>query len=121
MAEYETTRDADGNEVVVERRVVERRPAGTYADTTVVERRRGGGGVGIVILLLLIAVAVWAAFHFGLLGVADKGSLPTVNVTTSGGEAPKITTGSIDVGTKKQTVEVPTLQVQKADGASSSQ
>ena len=120
MAEYETARDADGNEVLIEKRVVERRPAGTtYASDPVVQRRSGGGGFGILIALLIIAALVWAAFHFGLLGVSDKGSLPTVNVTTTGGSTPTITTGKIDVGSKKQEVDVPTVHVEKADGASS--
>jgi preprotein translocase subunit SecY len=110
MAEFETTRDANGN-------------------TVVVERRRGGGGIGIIIALVIIAALVWAAFHFGLIGVSDKGSLPTVNVTADGGKAPELTTGSIDVGsktttvetptvtTKETTVEVPTVSVNKAEDA----
>ncbi|QXQ06093.1 hypothetical protein KX816_18195 [Sphingosinicellaceae bacterium] len=95
MAEYETVRDAAGNPVVV-------------------ERRRGGGGIGWLVVLVIIAALVWAAFHYGLIG-SSGGSLPTVAV--SGGEAPKITTGSIDVGSKTTTVETPTVTVNKAPDA----
>ena len=97
MAEYETVRDAAGNPVVV-------------------ERRRSGGGIGWLVALIVLAALVWAAFHYGLIG-SSGGSLPKVNISATGGEAPTVTTGSIDVGTKKTEVETPTVTVNKAPDA----
>lgn len=100
-------------------------------DGRVVETRRSSSPawlLGIVVIALIIV----AAFAFGLINVDQTrtGELPTVNVETSGGQAPAfdvdtaevnvgsksetIQTPTVDVGTKSSTVEVPTISVDPA-------
>jgi len=93
MADYETTRDG---------RTVEVRRSGTP---------------GWLIALLVIVALVIAAFAFGLVNIDQvrEGKVPEIAVT--GGEAPKfdVDTARIDIGSKKETVEVPTINVERAD------
>jgi len=76
---------------------------------TVVVRRSGGGSGLLIVLLILVALAALAYFT-GFINV-DPGKVPTL----VGGEAPKIETGKIVTGTKKEVVDVPVVGVQKAD------
>ncbi|WP_419814115.1 hypothetical protein [Glacieibacterium sp.] len=112
MAEYETTRTDAAGRPVVDRTVVRDEPV-------YVERRRGG--MGWLVALLIIVALVVAAFAFGLIdiGQTSKGSLPDVKVETSGGSLPKfdVNTADVNVGTKKTTVEVPTVDVTPAKDA----
>jgi hypothetical protein len=87
-------------------------------DGRVVETR-SSGSAGWLLALLVIVLLVVAAFAFGLINVdqVQKGELPTVNVEASGGQAPTfdVDTAKVDVGTKTETVEVPTVEVTPAD------
>lgn len=100
MAEYEPPRDT---------RVIETRE---------VETRRSGFP-GWLIAVVIVAVLVVAAFAFGLVDIDQTAdvALPDVKVETTGGQAPEfeVNTADIDVGTEKKTIEVPTIDVEKAD------
>lgn len=89
----------------------------TTRDGRVVEGRRSGSGW--LIALLVIVLLVVAAFAFGLIDVdqTKEAVAPTVSVETSGGQAPAfdVNTADVDVGTKTETVEVPTVDVTPAD------
>lgn len=84
-------------------------------DGRVVETRRSGSG-WLIALLIVVALVV-AAFAFGLIDVdqTQDGVAPTVSV--EGGQAPEfdVNTADVDVGTKTETVEVPTVDVTPAD------
>jgi len=100
MAEYDTTRDAAGNPVVV-------------------ERRSTNNNMGWLIALLVLVALVIAAFAFGLIDInqTSKGSLPDVNVSAEGGSVPTFdaNTANVDVGTKDETIQVPTVDVGTKD------
>jgi hypothetical protein len=95
MAEYDTTRDAAGRPVVVEKK----------------------SNMGWLIALLIVVALVVAAFAFGLIDIdqTKETKLPDVNVSTTGGQAPAfdVDTAKVDVGTKKETIEVPTIDVDR--------
>lgn len=66
--------------------------------------------VAIVVLLLIVGVAT------GFINISGKGgSLPEVQV--QGGELPKVdaNVGAVDVGTKTETIKVPTVDVKTAN------
>lgn len=74
------------------------------------ERKRGGNGL-LIALLVLAALAV-LAFATGLIKLGgDSGKLPDVSV--SGGRAPDVDveTGKVVVGTTKEEVEVPDIDI----------
>jgi len=98
------------------------------ADPYHTERRSGGAGRTILIILVVAVLVVIVAFATGMINLSSTGgSLPKVEV--EGGALPKVDAdvGSIDVGskattievpkveTKTETVKVPTLDVQKAN------
>lgn len=89
----------------------------TTSDGRTVETRRSGAGW--LIALLVIAALVVAAFAFGLIDIdqTKQAKLPDVEVNTEGGQAPSfdVDTADVDVGTKKETIEVPTVDVDRAD------
>lgn len=98
MAEYDTTRDSTGRPVVVEKK----------------------SSMGWLVALLIVVALVVAAFAFGLIDLdADAGKVPDVKVETSGGELPSVdaNVADVDVGTKETTIEVPTIDVDKASNA----
>ncbi|WP_082441821.1 hypothetical protein [Sphingomonas sp. Leaf33] len=66
-------------------------------------------------LLVLLGLAVVVAIILMSLGMIsiDGGRLPRVAV--QGGQAPKVDVGTIDVGTVNKTVQVPVVEVKKAD------
>lgn len=74
-----------------------------------------GRTVGIIIIVILVLFGIaWAT------GIIDfdqtqEGSLPTVDV--QGGQLPKVDAdvADIDVGTKNEVVEVPTISVDRAE------
>ncbi len=98
MAEYDTTRDAAGNTVVVEKR---------------------SSNMGWLVALLIIVALVVAAFAFGLIDInqTSKGSLPDVKVSSEGGSLPTFdaNTAKVNVGSKDETVKVPTVDVGTKD------
>ncbi|MBW4330970.1 hypothetical protein KY084_08800 [Stakelama sp. CBK3Z-3] len=73
----------------------------------------------ILVILGLAVLVLVAMMAFGMISLqqTEGGSLPRVNV--EGGKAPefKADVGNVRLGTKEKTVEVPTLQVQKAEGS----
>lgn len=90
----------------------------TTSDGRTVETRRRGGAGWLIALLIVVALVV-AAFAFGLIDIDQTRSakLPDVEVETKGGQAPKfdVDTADVDVGSKKETIEVPTIDVDRAD------
>ena len=90
-------------------------------------RTNNGARAGIVIAIIAV-LAVIAAFAFGLIDVSQtkQGQMPQVSV--QGGQAPafdvntaKVNVGSKstevtvpDIGTKKEQIQTPTIDVQKA-------
>ncbi len=95
MAEYERT--TDGRTVEVKRQ----------------------NPVGWIIAIVIVAALVVAAFAFGLINIDQTrdAKLPDVQVSTSGGQAPKfnVDTAKIDVGTKQQEITVPTVETKTTD------
>lgn len=85
--------------------------------TTVVERRSSGGRtIGIIVVLALVVVGLLFATGFWSADVKG-GSLPDVKVSAKGGDLPDVDLKSkeVVVGTKKTTVDVPTVGVKDDD------
>ena len=97
----------DGTPVYVD----ERRPV-----EPVVVRRRGGGF--LIGLLLLVAIIVALLFFTGFWSadVSQNGSLPKISVNTTPGVMPKVDlqSKSIVIGSKQETVAVPTVGVKNS-------
>ena len=77
-------------------------------------RRRGGGGRALLVIVLLVVAVVAVLFATGFWSAeVRKGALPDVDVSVKGGELPKVDVDSkkVVVGTKKETIEVPTVGV----------
>jgi multidrug efflux pump subunit AcrA (membrane-fusion protein) len=68
----------------------------------------------LLVLLGLAAIVLVVLMSLGMISIGG-GSLPKVSV--EGGSAPKVDVGRIDVGTVNKTIEVPVVDVQKADNA----
>lgn len=68
----------------------------------------------ILLIVLLLALLAWA---FGFLNISSTGKLEAPDVRVEGGEVPKVSvdTGSVSVGSETTTVEVPTIEVKKAE------
>lgn len=70
---------------------------------------------GWLIAILVIVALVIAAFALGLVDIDQvRGAkVPDVKVETSGGQVPvfDIDTAKVDLGSRKETVEVPTVDV----------
>ena len=83
----------------------------------VVIERRSGAGTVICVLVALAVVVVVVLFATGFWGanVTKEGALPSIKVDAQGGELPKVNVNSkkIVVGTRPQTVDVPTVQTKK--------
>ncbi len=94
----------------------ETRRATVTERTVVAEPRRSSAG-WLVAILVIVAIVV-AAFAFGFIDInqTKNAQLPNVKVETSGGQAPAfdVNTAKVDVGTKTETIEVPTVSMQKA-------
>jgi hypothetical protein len=78
----------------------------------------------IIFIIILAVVLIIIAVVTGFLDInkirgakAPDVSVTSNGVTASGGQTPvfDVETGSVKVGTKEQTVKVPTLTVQKPD------
>lgn len=76
---------------------------------------RSSSTPGWLIAIIVIVGLVVAAFAFGLVNIdqVGTGSMPKVKLETTAGEAPKfdVTTAKIDLGTKQESVNVPTVDV----------
>src|SRR5215218_8120161 len=98
------------------------------ADTSHGDKRRSAGErhMRAIIFILIIAVlAIIIAIATGLLSINQirGGRAPEVSTThngvsAKGGQAPAfdVETGSVKVGSKQTTVNVPTVQVQRQQG-----
>jgi hypothetical protein len=67
-------------------------------------------------IALVVVIGVAAAFAFGFLDLdASGGKLPEIRAEA--GKLPNVDvkTGSIDMGTRNETITVPTVEVKKAD------
>lgn len=79
-------------------------------DRTVVHKSRGGRTLAIVLIVILAIVGILFATGFWKADVKG-GDVPEVSV--KGGELPKVDVDSkaVVVGTKKETIDVPTVGV----------
>lgn len=80
---------------------------------TVVEKRSSTGGI-IVGLIVLAALIVGLLFATGFWSAdVEEGSLPKVDVSATGGKLPSVDVDSkeVVVGTKQETIDVPTVGV----------
>jgi hypothetical protein len=91
-------------------------PAYPGATSTTVVRERSNTGRNILIIVLVLIAAVAIAYAAGLINLDTSGKLKAPSVNVSGGEVPKVQleTAKIDVGTKNETIKVPTVDVTKA-------
>lgn len=96
---------ADGTRVVPE--------DGRVADPVVVRRRSGGGLITGLILIIALIVALLFYSGFWSANVTQSGALPKISVNAQNGSLPKIDVQSkkIVVGSKQETVAVPTMGV----------
>ncbi|MEC7762382.1 MAG: hypothetical protein VX874_10790 [Pseudomonadota bacterium] len=71
------------------------------------------GKAGGIILGLVALVAIAFAVFMVDFDVADEGALPDVDVSVDGGELPEVDAevGDVDVGTRTEEIEVPTIDV----------
>jgi len=83
-----------------------------------VEKKSGSVSTGIIVGVILI-VAVVAAFAFGLIDIDQTKETKLPEVSVQGGQAPAfdVNTAKVDVGTKRESIDVPKVQVttEKAD------
>ncbi|MBP6031552.1 MAG: hypothetical protein KA533_09000 [Sphingobium sp.] len=90
-----------------------------YREDTVRHDRRTGGAGRIVLIVALVAAIIAGLLFATGFWTADvkEGSLPDVDVSAKGGDLPDVNVDSkeIVVGTKKETIDVPTVGV-KDDG-----
>lgn len=85
-----------------------------YRNEHLERERRGGAGRVVLIVAVIAAVIVALLFASGF-WTADvkEGALPDVDVSAKGGEMPAVDVDSkeVVVGTKKETIDVPTVGV----------
>ena len=88
-------------------------------ERTVVTPPARSSNAGWLFAILVIIGLVVAAFALGFIDIDQTKTvkLPDVKVEASGGQAPEfnVDTADVDVGTKTETIQVPTLSVDKAD------
>ena len=72
----------------------------------------------LFMLVGIVALVIALLMLFGLISVGGA-RLPTVEVR--GGQAPNVDVGTVDVGTENKTIQVPTIDVQRADNAATAQ
>lgn len=82
-----------------------------------VDTTPGGAGRTLVIIVLVALVALAIAWALGLFQVETQGELRAPDVEVSGGEVPNVDVDAadVDVGTKTETIEVPTVDVTPPD------
>lgn len=78
---------------------------------------RGGAGRTLLIIVLVALVALAIAWALGLFQVEAEGQLKAPEVNVSGGEVPNVDVeaADVDIGTKTETIEVPTVDVTPPD------
>lgn len=71
----------------------------------------------LLIIVGVIVLALIAALVFGFIDVDQTQSAHLPEVEVNGGQAPEFNAdvGRVDVGTEKRTIEVPTIDVQRAN------
>ena len=81
-----------------------------YDDRVIVKKSSGGRTIAIILIVALAVVGVLFATGFWKADVSG-GDMPEVSV--KGGDLPKVDVDSkaVVVGTKKETIEVPTVGV----------
>lgn len=85
-----------------------------YRNENIGHERRSGTGRVVLILAIVAAVIVALLFATGFWSADVKeGALPDVDVSAKGGEMPAVDVDSkeVVVGTKKETIDVPTVGV----------
>lgn len=84
-----------------------------YRDDRVEHRGGAGRVIGIIVLLAVVALAL--AWALGLFNVDTSGKLEAPSVAVTGGEVPnvQVEAATVDVTTKTETVEVPSVEVTK--------
>ena len=87
-------------------------------DGRIVETRSSGVGGWLIAIIVIVALVV-AAFAFGFINIdqVKTAKLPDVQVEATGGQAPAfdVETADINVGTKEESVAVPTVEVGTKD------
>jgi hypothetical protein len=80
---------------------------------TVETTPRNGAGRTVIIVVLVAVVALAIAWAAGLFQVNTEGQLKAPDIDVSGGEVPQVDVqaADVDVGTKTETIEVPTVDV----------
>lgn len=88
-------------------------------DRDTVVRDRGSFSRPLLILLLVVLALIAVAWLTGLIDFDASGDLEAPRVEVTGGEVPSVDvdTADIEVGTKTETIEVPTIDVDKAGEA----
>lgn len=88
-------------------------------ERTVVAAPARSSNAGWLIAILVIVALVVAAFALGFIDINQTKTtkLPDVKVETSGGQAPEfnVDTADVNVGTKTETIQVPTVTMDKAN------
>ncbi len=72
-----------------------------------------GKVIGAVLGVAALAVVAYGAFYFVDVEQTQEARMPTVDIEVEGGQAPEfdVETGTVDIGTTTQTVEVPDIEV----------
>ena len=78
---------------------------------------RGGAGRTLLIIVLIALAALAIAWALGLFQVEAEGQLKAPDVEVSGGAVPDVNVeaADVDVGTRTETIEVPTVDVTPPD------
>ncbi|MEQ8657826.1 MAG: hypothetical protein RIC24_11040 [Hyphomicrobiales bacterium] len=68
---------------------------------------------GVVLGVAALAVVAYGAFYFVDVEQTQEARMPTVDIQVEGGQAPEfdVETGSVDIGTTTETVEVPNVEI----------
>ncbi len=85
-----------------------------YRNEHLERERRSGAGRVVLIVAILAALIVGLLFATGFWSADVKeGALPDVDVSAKGGEMPAVDVDSkeVVVGTKEETIDVPTVGV----------
>lgn len=74
--------------------------------------RSNGARVGIIVAIVAV-VAIIAAFAFGLIDIDQTKETKLPEIAVEGGQAPTfdVDTAKVDVGTKSESVTLPTVDV----------
>jgi hypothetical protein len=72
-----------------------------------------GKVIGAVLGVAAVAVVAYGAFYFVDVEQTQEARMPTVDIEVEGGQAPEfdVETGSVDVGTTTETIEVPDVEI----------